>query len=94
MFNFSNLILNQVLTSSNILVIANLQSINLGLVTTVLVSSAYKKILVPLTETLVISFIYKRKKSGTKIEPWGTPDFTSAQLDEQLLELFSPSVTL
>jgi hypothetical protein len=38
--------------------------------------------------------MYKRKKSGPKIEPWGTPDFTSAQLDEQLLELFSPRVTL
>ena len=49
---------------------------------------------VPLIETLVMSFIYKRKISGPRIEPWGTPNFTSAQLDELLIELLGPRVTL
>jgi hypothetical protein len=53
-----------------------------------------KKIFGPLIDTLVISFIYKRKKSGPRIEPWGTPDFTSAQLEELFIELFIPRFTL
>jgi hypothetical protein len=55
----------------------------------------YRKIFVPLTDTLVISFIYKRKRSGPRIDSWGTPNFISAQLDEKLfIELFAPRFTL
>jgi hypothetical protein len=61
------------------------------LVTIILVSSAYKKMFAPLTDTLVISFMYKRKRSGPRIDPWDTPDFISAQL---FVELFAPRSTL
>jgi hypothetical protein len=51
------------------------------------VSSAYKKIFVPLIETLVISFMYMRKKSGPKIEPWGTPNLYLIYLINLSLDL-------
>jgi hypothetical protein len=39
--------------------------------------------------------MYKRKSNGLRIDPWGTPDFISAQLDEELfIELFAPRSTL
>jgi hypothetical protein len=34
-----------------------------------LVSSAYKKNFAPLIDTLVISFMYRRKKNGPRIDP-------------------------
>jgi hypothetical protein len=48
-----------------------------------LVSSAYRMMLVLFMGTLVISFMYKRKKSGPWIDPCGTPNLTSAQLDKE-----------
>jgi hypothetical protein len=39
-------------------------------------------------------FIYKRKKSGPRIEPWGTLNFISVQLDEPFTELLVPRFTL
>jgi hypothetical protein len=48
------------------------------------VSSAYKKIVIPLIDSLAISFIYRKKRSGPRIDPWSTPDFYSAHLDEKL----------
>jgi hypothetical protein len=38
--------------------------------------------------------MYKRKKSGPRIEPWGIPNFISVQLDEPFAELLAPRFTL
>ena len=59
-FSVSKLVLNHLLTSWNVLFIYS------GLVTIMLVSSAYKKIFAPLIGTLVISFMYRRNKKRTK----------------------------
>jgi hypothetical protein len=48
-------------------------------------SSAFKKVLAPIIDILVKSFIHKRKNSVPRIDPWGTPDFIYVHLDDNYL---------
>ena len=51
-----------------------------------LVSSA-NRIKLRILETLQISFIYNKKKSGPRIDPWGTPHLIS--LEDDWIPLYS-----
>ena len=71
-----------------------MNSVGVGLVIIMLVSSANNVGLDILDIVYRKSLIYKRKNNGSGIEPCSTPHFTSSHWEENLFKLLSFIVTL
>ena len=72
----------------------NFKYLGLWLVTTILVSSAFKTSLTFLVVILGSSFIQKRKNNGPRVEPCGNPHLTFFHPEVVLLWVFLLPVTL